>query len=70
MSNTGVVSLKHSIDTTNAWLSEVAEAYGTRDRTIAYRVTRSWGHARRDRLPAPARDLAEPNQAPVGGGDR
>ena len=53
MSNTGVVSLDHSIDTTNAWLSDVAEAFGTKDRTLAYRVTRSWLHTLRDRLPVP-----------------
>lgn len=53
MPNTGVVSLDHSIDTTNAWLSDVADSFGTKDRTMAYRVTRSWLHTLRDRLPVP-----------------
>ena len=53
MSNTGVVSLDRSIDTTNGWLSDVAEAFGTKDGTLAYRVTRAWLHTLRDRLPVP-----------------
>jgi uncharacterized protein (DUF2267 family) len=64
MSNTGVVSLDHGIDNTNAWLSDVAEAFGTKDRALAYRVTRSWLHA-------DVRDLIESkDQAQVSGGGR
>lgn len=51
MPSTGIVSLDHSIDTTNAWLADVATSFGTEDRRMAYRVTRSWLHTLRDRLP-------------------
>jgi uncharacterized protein (DUF2267 family) len=51
MSFTGVGHLDHSIDTTNAWLADVAGEFGTEDRRFAYRVTRAWLHALRDRLP-------------------
>ena len=37
----------------NAWLAEVAAEFGTEDRQFAYRVTRAWLHALRDRLPVP-----------------
>lgn len=53
MSSTGIVSLDHSIDTTNAWIADVAKGFGTQDRRMAYRVTRSWLHTLRDRLPVP-----------------
>ena len=51
MSFTGVKNLDHSIDKTNAWLAEIAAEFGTEDRQFAYRVTRAWLHALRDRLP-------------------
>jgi uncharacterized protein (DUF2267 family) len=51
MSFTGVKNLDHSIDKTNAWLAEIAAEFGTEDRQFAYRVTRTWLHALRDRLP-------------------
>lgn len=53
MSRTGVDSLDRSIDKTNVWLSDVARCFGTDDRRMAYRVTRSWLHTLRDRLPVP-----------------
>lgn len=53
MSRTGVDSLDRSIDKTNVWLSDVARGFGTDDRRMAYRVTRSWLHTLRDRLPVP-----------------
>src|SRR5215470_14472228 len=51
MSRTGVDSLDRSIDKTNAWLADVAANFGTEDRRLAYRVTRSWLHTLRDRMP-------------------
>lgn len=51
MTRTGVDSLDRSIDKTNAWLADVAAKFGTEDRRLAYRVTRSWLHTLRDRLP-------------------
>jgi uncharacterized protein (DUF2267 family) len=51
MSRTGVDSLDRSIDKTNAWLADVAAKFDTEDRRLAYRVTRSWLHTLRDRLP-------------------
>ncbi|HEX6931965.1 MAG TPA: DUF2267 domain-containing protein [Streptosporangiaceae bacterium] len=53
MSRTGVDSLDRSIEKTNAWLGDVAASFGTEDRRLAYRVTRSWLHTLRDRLPVP-----------------
>jgi uncharacterized protein (DUF2267 family) len=53
VSFTGVSSLDHSIDKVNAWLAEIADEFGTDDRHFAYRVTRAWLHALRDRLPVP-----------------
>jgi uncharacterized protein (DUF2267 family) len=53
MSRTGVDSLDRSIDTTNQWLNDVARGFDTQDRRMAYRVTRSWLHTLRDRLPVP-----------------
>jgi uncharacterized protein (DUF2267 family) len=53
MSRTGVDSLDRSIDKTNSWLADVASSFGTEDRRLAYRVTRSWLHILRDRLPVP-----------------
>ena len=51
MSRTGVDSLDRSIERTNHWLNDVAASFGTQDRRLAYRVTRSWLHTLRDRLP-------------------
>jgi uncharacterized protein (DUF2267 family) len=51
MSRTGIDSLDRSIDKTNTWLADVASSFGTEDRRLAYRVTRSWLHTLRDRLP-------------------
>lgn len=51
MSRTGVDSLDRSIEKTNAWLADVAASFGTEDRKLAYRATRSWMHTLRDRLP-------------------
>ena len=51
MSFTGISNLDRSIDKTNAWLAEIAAEFGTEDRQFAYRVTRAWLHALRDRLP-------------------
>jgi uncharacterized protein (DUF2267 family) len=53
MSFTGISSLDHSIDKVNVLLAEVADEFGTQDRRFAYRVTRAWLHALRDRLPVP-----------------
>jgi uncharacterized protein (DUF2267 family) len=51
VSGTGVSNLDHSIEKANAWLAEVAREFETDDRPFAYRVTRAWMHALRDRLP-------------------
>lgn len=51
MTRTGVDSLDRSIEKTNAWLADVASTFGTEDRRLAYKVTRSWLHTLRDRLP-------------------
>lgn len=51
MSRTGVDSLDRSIERTNHWLNDVATGFETEDRRLAYRVTRSWLHTLRDRLP-------------------
>lgn len=51
MARTGVDSLDRSIEKTNAWLADVAAAFGTEDRRLAYKVTKSWLHTLRDRLP-------------------
>lgn len=40
----------HMTQTANAWLVDVASAFGTEDRRFAYRVLRAWLHALRDRL--------------------
>jgi uncharacterized protein (DUF2267 family) len=50
MSATGIGSLDHSIETTNAWLGAVEKGFGTDDRGLAYRTTRAWLHSLRDRL--------------------
>jgi len=53
MSRTGIDSLDRSVDKTNQWLADVATSFGTEDRRMAFRVTRSWLHTLRDRLPVP-----------------
>jgi uncharacterized protein (DUF2267 family) len=50
MSFTGIDGLDRSIHTTNRWLADIAAAFGTEDRRIAYRVLRAWLHTLRDRL--------------------
>lgn len=50
MSITGIAGLDHGIHTTNGWIKEVMEAFGTQDRQFAYRVLRAWMHTVRDRL--------------------
>jgi uncharacterized protein (DUF2267 family) len=50
MSFTGVDSLDGSIAKVNQWLADVAGAFGTDDRRLAYRVLRAWLHCLRDRL--------------------
>jgi uncharacterized protein (DUF2267 family) len=40
----------HMTQTANAWLVDIASAFGTEDRRFAYRVLRAWLHALRDRL--------------------
>jgi len=50
MSFTGVGGLDRSIDKTNVWLADIAQAFGTSDRRLAYRAARAWLHALRDRL--------------------
>ena len=52
MSFTGISNLDRRIDKSNAWLAEIAAEFGTEDRPFAYRITRAWLHALRDRLPA------------------
>jgi uncharacterized protein (DUF2267 family) len=51
MSSTGISSLEQSLDKANTGLAEIADGFATEDRTFAYRVTRAWLHALRDRLP-------------------
>ncbi|GGQ11195.1 uncharacterized protein (DUF2267 family) [Actinomadura coerulea] len=50
MTFTGIQGLDRSIDTTNRWIADVAEAFGTEDRRFAYRALRAWMHTLRDRL--------------------
>lgn len=50
MSFTGVRGLDRSIDSTNLWIKQIAEAFGTSDRGVAYRALRAWMHTVRDRL--------------------
>ncbi len=49
MSATSII--EHSVEQTNAWLDELAEQLGSKDREYAYRVLRGYLHALRDRLP-------------------
>ncbi|MCW2913349.1 MAG: hypothetical protein JWN52_1417 [Actinomycetia bacterium] len=50
MSFTGIDGLDRSIHTTNRWIAETAEAFGTEDRVFTYRALRAWMHTLRDRL--------------------
>ncbi|WP_030925838.1 DUF2267 domain-containing protein [Streptosporangium amethystogenes] len=50
MSHTRVQSIEHTIQTTNRWLTDLAEAIGTEDRDFAQRVLKAWLHAVRDGL--------------------
>ena len=43
--------LDHLMTAANSWLAEVRTEFGTDDSDFAYRVTRAWLHALRDRLP-------------------
>jgi len=72
MSRTGVDSLDRSIDKANTWLADVASSFGTQDRRLAYRVTRSWPNVLRDRvseaLIAPADATPVPADGPAADG--
>ncbi len=50
MSDTEPSIIQHSVEKTNIWLAEVAEALGGDDRQYAYRALRAVLHALRDRL--------------------
>ena len=43
--------LDHLLTAASPWLAEVRREFGTDDADFAYRVTRAWLHAVRDRLP-------------------
>lgn len=47
---THVRALDHTIELTNIWLHELADELGTDSREDAYRVTRGFFHALRDRI--------------------
>ena len=49
--NSGVFD--RAVRTSNTWLADVAEVFGTDDRRFAHRVVRAWLHAIRDRLTVP-----------------
>lgn len=51
MPSSGLTAIDRAVNTTNAWLSDLAKAFGHEDRRFAYRVLRGWLHAVRDRLP-------------------
>lgn len=51
MPSSGLTAIDRAVNTTNAWLSDLAKAFGHDDRRFAYRVLRGWLHAVRDRLP-------------------
>ncbi|MEW1836962.1 DUF2267 domain-containing protein [Nonomuraea angiospora] len=50
MPHTRVQSIEHTVQTTNRWLADLADAIGTEDRDFAQRVLRAWLHAVRDGL--------------------
>lgn len=50
MSDSEPSIIQHSVEKTNIWLHEVAEALGGEDRQYAYRALRAVLHALRDRL--------------------
>jgi uncharacterized protein (DUF2267 family) len=43
--------MDHAVHTANTWLADVRAEFNTEDTEFAYRVTRAWLHAVRDRLP-------------------
>ncbi|MGW4967570.1 DUF2267 domain-containing protein [Nonomuraea sp. NPDC004186] len=45
-----VQSIEHTVQTTNRWLANLADAIGTADRDFAQRVLKAWLHAVRDGL--------------------
>lgn len=51
MPSNGPTSIDRAVHTANAWLADVARAFGTNDRRFAYRVLRTWLHLLRDRMP-------------------
>jgi uncharacterized protein (DUF2267 family) len=50
MSVTGVDVFDRTVHTTNAWLAEIMQVLGSRDRHAAYTALRATLHALRDRL--------------------
>ncbi|WP_431920865.1 DUF2267 domain-containing protein [Nonomuraea jabiensis] len=50
MSHTRVQSIERTVQTTNRWLADLANAIGTEDRDFAQRVLKAWLHAVRDAL--------------------
>ena len=52
MNTTGVTTLDHTVQQTNAWLKSVEEELVLGSRQEAYRALRAVLHALRDRLPA------------------
>ncbi|MFF4622693.1 DUF2267 domain-containing protein [Nonomuraea jabiensis] len=50
MPHTRVQSIEHTVQTTNRWLADLADAIGTEDRDFALRVLKGWLHAVRDGL--------------------
>ena len=50
MSKTGFRGFDHTIQETNTWLNEIADAMGHPDRQVAYHALRGVLHALRDRL--------------------
>lgn len=43
--------MQRAVQTANGWINDVAAQFDTTDLDFAYRVTRAWLHAVRDRLP-------------------
>lgn len=50
MSPTRVVAMDRTVRTTQDWVADVADRFGTDDE-FAYRITRAWLHVVRDELP-------------------
>lgn len=53
MSRRNVDVFDRAVRTSETWLDDVAEVFGTDDRRFAYRVVRAWLHTFRDRLTVP-----------------